>query len=67
MVKSLETLALGKLTIKCKQDQYQYDEPTDLDLMADCSDGIFFCKVATETINFFVSVKNGNISLNLEN
>ena len=42
MVKSLETLALEKLTIKCKQDQYQYDELTDLDLMADCSDGIFF-------------------------
>ena len=41
MVKSLETLALEKLTIKCKQDQYEYDESTDLDLMADCSNGIF--------------------------
>ena len=28
MVKSLETLALEKLTIKCKQDQYEYDELT---------------------------------------
>ena len=66
MAKSLETLALEKLTIKCKKDQNEYDELTDLDLMADFL-MVFFCKVATETINFFVSVKNGDIILNVKN
>ena len=35
----LKTLAPKKLTIKCKQKQFGYEELTDLDLMKHCSNG----------------------------
>ena len=40
MVKSLKTLALEKLTIKCKQNQFGYDKLNDLNLMEYCFDAI---------------------------
>ena len=41
MVKSLETLALEKLTIKCKQNQYEDKELKKSDLSEYCLIGTF--------------------------